>query len=380
MPGVSGRGRADSDPRSPQVRILPLAVVAATSAAAVAIAVVVLAPDIHPPPQLFSDFEINVWDPGRAILEGRSPFRAMGAGPESGSVYPPAAHIATLPFTLLPHDLALALWLATLVVALGLALRICGISDWRVTALALCSPPALYGLAYANVSLLVALALALAWSWRDRDRHVGVVVGVLVATRIFLWPLLVWLLLTGRRRAALEGAIATVAMSAIGWAVVELRRVDEFISILRENAAQYVDDGVSVAGIAATLGLSPDEAVFVAAGAAIVALALAWTSRHDDLGSFAWAIVAALFASPVVWSHYYALLLVPLAVATPTLGRGWLLPYLTIPQLSIAAEAGGRLVDAATGVAFAIATATHCRRSARAGSDTSRLRLRSTGT
>jgi hypothetical protein len=352
--------------RRGEVRVVPLAIVAVVALAAVALAVVSVAPDLDAPPQFFSDFDINVWEPGRAILDGRSPLRASDAGPENGSVYPPAAQVATLPFTLMPYDLGLVLWLATLAAALVLALRVCGVVDWRVTVVALCSPPVLYGLAYANVSLLVTLALALVWSWRDRRRRVAIVVGVVVATRLFLWPLLVWLLITGRRRAAFESLLASLVVTAIGWAVVAFRRIGDFIELVRENASEYADDGVSVAAVAANLGLSVETASLIAIGAGVAALALAWRTREDDLESFAWAIVAALLASPVVWSHYYALLLVPLALSTPRLSRWWLLPYVTLPQLSIAAEAGGRVVDAGAGLLFAGTTAVHCRPSLRA--------------
>ena len=97
---------------------------------------------------------------------------------------------------------------------------------------------------------------------------------------------------------------------------------------------------MSVASVASNLGLSVTAATAVGLAAGIGALALAWRARALDLEAFSWVIVAAVFASPVVWSDYYALLLVPLAIATPTLSRWWLLPYLTIPQLTVAAGAG----------------------------------------
>ena len=105
MEGVSGWDR---------IRVLPLAIVAVVSVAAVALTVFAVAPDIEAPPQFFSDFDINVWEPGQAILDGESPLRALDAGPENGSVYPPAAQVATLPFALLPYDISLVLWLALL--------------------------------------------------------------------------------------------------------------------------------------------------------------------------------------------------------------------------------------------------------------------------
>jgi Glycosyltransferase family 87 len=352
--------------REQRVRALPLVCVALLAAAAVAVALVAVAPELEAPPQLFSDFDINVWEPGRAILEGRSPLRRLDAEPQNGSVYPPAAQVATLPFALLPHDVGLVLWLATLGAAVAFALRLCGVRDWRLFAVALCSPPVLYGFAYANLSLLITFALALTWVWRDQHRRAAIVVGALIAARLFLWPVLVWLVITRRFRATAEALLATVVLSLVGWAAVAFRRIDEFTLVVRDNASEYIDDGVSVASIASNLGLSVPAASAVGLAAGIAALALAWWAREQDLESFSWAIVAALFASPVVWSHYYALLLVPLALSTPMLSRWWLLPYLTIPQLTVAAGAGGRVLDAAAGIAFATMTPIRCRNSARA--------------
>lgn len=351
--GVSGQEHS--------VRVLPLAGVALVAAAAIAVTVVSVAPELEAPPQLFSDFDINVWEPGRAILDGRSPLRSVEDEPDGGSVYPPAAQLATLPFALLPHHVGLVLWLVTLVAAVALALRLCGVSDWRVFAVALCSPPVLAGLAYANVSLLIMLGLAVVWVWRDRNWRVAIVIGALLAGRMFLWPLLVWLVITGRRRAAVESVLAAVAMTTIGWAAVGFRRIGEFAEVVSDFAAAYVDDGVSVASVASNVGLSANAAMSVSVCAGLLALALAWRSRRRDLASFAWVVAAALFASPVVWGHYYAVLLVPLALSTPRLSRWWLLPYLTIPQLTVAAEAGGRILDAAAGIAFAVVTPIRCR-------------------
>ena len=256
--------------------------VALVAAAAVAVAVVAVAPELEAPPQLFSDFDINVWEPGRAILDGRSPLRGLDAEPQNGSVYPPAAEVATLPFALLPHDVGLVLWLGTLGAAVAFALRLCGVRDWRLFAVALCSPPVLYGLAYANLSLLLTFALALTWVWRDRHRRAAIAVGALIAGRLFLWPLLVWLVITRRFRAAVEALIATIVLSLAGWAVVAFRRIDEFTHVVRDNASEYVDDGVSVASIASNLGLSVTAASALGLAAAIAALGLAWWARERD--------------------------------------------------------------------------------------------------
>ena len=54
-----------------------------------------------------------------------------------------------------------------------------------------------------------------------------------------------------------------------------------------------------------------------------------------DLRVFAILIGASVLASPMVWPHYVALLLVPLAIARPRMGGAWFLAYALWPILAI---------------------------------------------
>ena len=343
------------EPRPGSRRVVVLGAVALAAMFAVAWTVTSSVPE-----DSAGDFFFNLWEPGRALLDGGDPFRT--SNDESGGVYPPAAVVMALPFALLPYEAAAVVWTAMLLASTVGALRVVGVRDWRCFALALASPPVVQGVAYGNVSLLVLLALAYMWVARKRPLRAGLVLGFLIATRIFLWPLLFWLLATRRLRAAAAAAASGVAVSLIGWAAVGFRRIDEFPAVVRNNASEFMEDGVSVASIVANLGASASVASLVALLAGAIALGVAWLQRSDDLACFSWALAAALFASPLVWGHYYALMLVPIAVSTPTLSRKWLLPYLTAPQLTtVAPTAGERIFDAVTGVAFTIATAWQAR-------------------
>ncbi len=51
------------------------------------------------------------------------------------------------------------------------------------------------------------------------------------------------------------------------------------------------------------------------------------------------AIVASLALSPIVWLHYFALLLVPLAITRPRFGPVWILP---IALWVVPADGNGR--------------------------------------
>jgi hypothetical protein len=277
------------------------------------------------------DFAVNVWHPGRAVVAGEDPFVHLSAREEDdASVYPPIATVITLPFTLPPLEVARFLWVVTLLLAVIASLRVCGVRDWRCYLAACACPPVLAGLMYGSISLLLVFAVALAWRFRDKAWLVGSIIGTAVAVKFFLWPLVVWLAIT-RRRLALAASVASAGLlSVLGWASVGFARFTDYPALLRDNTAKYDQDGVSVAAIAANLGLPAHQVI--ALGAGLLVLAVAWSVRRNDLGAFAWAIAAALLASPIVWWHYYALLLVPLALAVPAWKPVWFAPFAMFPQ------------------------------------------------
>jgi alpha-1,2-mannosyltransferase len=297
--------------------------------------------------ELAEDFRTSVWNPGRALADGRSPTRVYsGETHDGGTVYPPIAAVLTFPFSLPPYRLALVLWLAALMGAVFGSLWLCGVRDWRCYLAASASPPVLEGVMYANVSVLLMLAIALAWRWRERVWLVGIVVALAVAGKLFLWPLVFWLASTRRWASAGLSIALAGAFTVAGWAAVGFDGLSEYPSLMQRNADEFDQGGASVAALAAQLGVPGNQALALAAGMA--ALLVAVLVRRDDLAAFTWVVVASTLASPIVWTHYYVLLLVPLALALPTWGLVWLLPYALFPQAA----------DAAMGVVVAVALAT----------------------
>jgi hypothetical protein len=85
--------------------------------------------------------------------------------------------------------------------------------------------------------------------------------------------------------------------------------------------------------------------------AVLVTLALlaaaAWVARDErrtvrdrDVAALTLALAAALAASPIVWVHYFLLLLVPLALARPHLSLLWFVPFAFQPLGEAAWPAG----------------------------------------
>jgi len=69
------------------------------------------------------DFRGTLWEPGRAILAGSSPYPAPDAVADGNpSVYPPPILLAALPLALLPLSVATVIWAACLLVSVLAAL------------------------------------------------------------------------------------------------------------------------------------------------------------------------------------------------------------------------------------------------------------------
>lgn len=305
-------------------------------------------------PDLLVDFRLNIWEPGRDVLEGENPFRNESS---EGAVYPPAAFVATLPLSLLPYELAAPIWFAGIAGAFVIALWLCGVRDWRCVAVALLSPAAVFGFVYGNTSMLFVLGVVGLWLLRQRALG-GVVLGLMIASKLFLFPLLAWLLFTRRYRQLIAAVGSCALFSLVGWLVVGFDTADDLISATRENVDRYIQDGSAIAALAAQAGLSAQLASLVAMFVGLCVLAFAWRSRTDDRYSFTLALVASICVSPLVWPHYYAIVLVPLALAYPVLSVAWFAPFVGLPQLDV----GAKTLGALSGLLLAVAILSVVRR------------------
>ena len=108
-----------------------------------------------------------------------------------------------MPLALLPVGVASWLWFCVLVACVFAPMWILGVRDWRCLVLAAdVTGRRARALLRKPHDVLLLLPLALAWRYRDRRWIAGIAVGAAVAAKLFVWPLVVWLLLTRRFRAA----------------------------------------------------------------------------------------------------------------------------------------------------------------------------------
>jgi glycosyl transferase family 87 len=279
------------------------------------------------------DFRGTLWEPARALLDGMpiypEPTReAVLVG--NPAVYPPLFILASVPLALLPVTVAAWIWLCVLGVAMFGSMWILGVRDWRCLVLAVTSPVVVHGLFYGNLTVFLVLPLALAWRYRDKAWIAGVAVGAAVAAKLFVWPLVVWLLLTRRYRAAAwaAGSAALIVLGA--WALVGFQGLRDYLTLLRAVQDVYAVRSLSLSTVAGSLGASVSAAVAVAALAGLACLGLAaWLVRRDDGDRRAFAIVVAacILSSPIVWPNYAALLFVPIAIRWPRLAPAWFFGY-----------------------------------------------------
>ena len=285
------------------------------------------------------DFRGTLWNPGRAILDGANPYPdAVRSELEVGNpaVYPPLLMWLVAPLTMLPWGLGVAVWTGMLSTSLFATLWLLGVRDARCYALAAISAPAVGSLVLGNATLLLLPAVALAWRWRDRWFRAGIVVGMAIAAKLLLWPLVFWLLGTRRYRAAALAAVAAMLGVVLPWAAIGFDGFLQYPDLVRLASDVYAVHSYSVATILSGAGLESEAASrgALAAGLTIAVVAWAFGRRGDDRAAISLALLAAVLGSPILWPYYFAFLLVPLALRQPRFTTVWaLLPLLWLVPL-----------------------------------------------
>jgi hypothetical protein len=279
----------------------------------------------------FWDFHA-LWTAGHDVLNSRSPYPPGARGALAGQqafVYPAPAAVAAAPLALLPFTVSSVAFELLSIGALVAALWIVGLRDWRCYGLAFLTRPVLHGLTLGAVTPVLTLGLAAAWRWRDRRWIAGGAVAALIVLKVFLWPMLIWLALTRRLASALTALLLAAVTTALAWAVIGFDGLRAYPHLL--DLLSQVLEGKSYSlvalGLSLGTGAAAGRALAAIVGAACLGL-IAWRGRASgaDGWTFTLAVGAALALSPIVWLHYFMLLLVPIAIASPKLGPLWLLP------------------------------------------------------
>ena len=110
--------------------------------------------------------------------------------------YPPLLALLAAPVVQLPFQVAGVIVMATLVLVALAVLFVADVRDWRCYGLVLLWPPVISAIQTGNVTLWFALALALVWRFRNRLLSPSASLGVTLAAKFFLWPVVVWMAAT----------------------------------------------------------------------------------------------------------------------------------------------------------------------------------------
>jgi MFS family permease len=213
-------------------------------------------------------------------------------------------------------------------------LRVLDVRDWRCYGVAFLWYPVLQNFLIGSITSLLALGLAVVWRYRDDRRISTFVSAALIAAKVFLWPLLFWLAATRRWRTAIWAIGLALAAVALSWVLVGFGGLTTYPRLLDELSRLESWKSYSAVALGLFLGLSTDEAralAIVAGSAVIAAMFVVGYLRRDDAESdrhtFVLAIAAAFLFSPIVWTHYLALLVVPIAISRRTLTPLWFVPF-----------------------------------------------------
>jgi alpha-1,2-mannosyltransferase len=307
---------------------------------------------------------------GQDVAAGRNPYPALDSPQLYDGhqfVYP---YLTALPFAALswlPPAAVYPLYFAVSVAAIALACWLLRPRRPVAVVFVLCASVTVIGLQMGTVNPFLMLAVAAAWRFRDRTWAVALGVGAAVELKVFLLPLVAWLVLAGRFRAVAATAAVAALLLGAGWIAGPLGPLG-YERVLGRLSAHEGTQGSSLAALLHDYGLGPAAAtagtVLVSAGLLVAAW---WGYRRgrDERLPFATALVCCLLLSPIVWMHYFLLLAVvllvvaadPAAVAAVFMAVSWLVvkPHhvalagtqqVVVTVLGIGLLAGGCLAEA----------------------------------
>ncbi|HLI32981.1 MAG TPA: glycosyltransferase 87 family protein [Solirubrobacteraceae bacterium] len=259
-------------------------------------------------------YDFNVFlHAGRVLLRGLSVYpnpRSPAVYSGSSFVYP---YLISWPFAalaLLPGWAARLLFFLLGALAVVAATLIAGRRDAIVTVLVLATAFTITGLQLGALSPLLFAGAVLLWALRERPRAFGITAALVVASKLFLASLLLWPLLAWRRRAFAWACSLSAAIILAGFLVGPLGP-GGYLHLLVALGRHESGSGFSLMGALKMLGMGSLSAESAVVGCAAMVLGYSYLSYRrcgEEAMLFSGGIIASLLATPILWSHYLALL------------------------------------------------------------------------
>lgn len=276
------------------------------------------------------DFRLQYWRAGWLVLHGLSPYVGVHGPVGFRFPYPAFTALVFVPFALVPRALSGDLFTLICLAAPLLSLKVLNVRDWRLYGLVLLLAPVVAGWQTSNLTLLLGLGIALLWRYRERPVVSGALVAILVSLKPFMWPFALWLLATRRWKAAAHAAVFGLVIQVVSWSVLGFDQIRPFLHLTGMVSHTFRRAGYGIAASLMNMGASQSAATAVAllVCAAVFASCVYAGRRRGGQPALVLAVALTFCASPLVWTHYFALLIVPLAIIRPRLSPVWGIPIL----------------------------------------------------
>ena len=263
------------------------------------------------------------------VLHGHSPYPPLTVAalkPRLAFIYPPLTAWLVVPFAALPTSAAQGVGLALMIACVVGLLLLLGVRDWRCHMIAMLWVPTFAAVQTVNLALPVALGVAALWRYRNRPLVAGFLLGLLLALKLYLWPIGIWLLATRRVRAAVTAVIAAIVLVLGSWLPIGLSGLRTYPHLLHLVIGLERGDSYTLAALLAP-ATSWTVATIVGALSGLAVLALAWRrSREDERAAFVLAIAAMMMLTPIVWMSYFVILLVVIGLYAKRFTWLWTIP------------------------------------------------------
>jgi alpha-1,2-mannosyltransferase len=273
--------------------------------------------------RVHTDFD-SFWRSARALLAGEDVY---DTGARLVNLNPPAWTVLISPLGVLQVLTAYRVFVViSLVVTVGYlawtAEEVRLGPAWAVVGgvMLLLSSPLLSTLALGQVYPVLALGLVAAWmaDRRGRQRLSGTALGLVMALKPSLLPVLLWPLVRRRWRAFGAALAAGAGATFVGVIAAGPGATLDYIGILSDGSASPYWDNASLPGAAARLFTDNPYAehaatlpwtVYLAYALGIGTVVLTVIKVQHDQEAGLWALVAAsLLVSPIAWHNYLVLL------------------------------------------------------------------------